>query len=252
MNKINSKKLISFIEDNKLNSLNTLTSELIESGEMETRHSTPETEVELALWDLESKKKVGLKNFKGLKLASRPKNERLKALKDIKVFMQYIGFAGEHAVISGLMFRGVNAMKSFIDEGFDVTAMNEKKLFLIQVKTAFLNKNNIYSFNISANNGAVTYKGKFEAIYIFVLTLDGQKTDFIVLPQSEINKQIKEGNIWYIKSTNRYRAKFYLRKKKVYLGNMKNDVSSFFNNWELFENNKPTKSSRSNKSTTRV
>lgn len=173
--------------------------------------------------------------FWGVELANRPKNEKLDTLKDIKVFMQYIGFAGEHAVISNLMFRGLNATKSFIDEGADLIAMNEKRLFLVQVKTAFLDKQKAYSFNIGTDNEAINFKGEYDSVYVFVLTEDGASVNFLIFPKKEIEKQVEAGNIWLIKSTNRYRARFYLREGKVFLGNMKNEVSSFLNCWEIFE-----------------
>ncbi|MFC1644537.1 hypothetical protein ACFL08_00745 [Patescibacteria group bacterium] len=176
-----------------------------------------------------------------LKLANRPKNKNLEKVKDIRAFMQYIGYAGEHAVISKLMFQGINAMKSYIDEGYDVVVTNNGKLFFIQVKTAFLNGDENYLYNIGIKKEAVTFHGEYTPIYIFVLTEDGSENDFIIFTKKEIDKHIKLKNIWYMKSTDMYRLKFYPREGKIFLGNMENDATNHFNNWEVFNNKKENK-----------
>ena len=42
---------------------------------------------------------------------------------------QYIGTAGEHLVVSELLFRGYNASTMSVDEGLDIVATKDNKLF---------------------------------------------------------------------------------------------------------------------------
>ena len=51
---------------------------------------------------------------------------------------EYIGRAGECAVMSELIFRGYNANRMMIDEGVDVIAVKDNIYYYIQVKTTFL------------------------------------------------------------------------------------------------------------------
>lgn len=56
-----------------------------------------------------------------------------------QISTQYVGKAGEHFVVSELLFRGYNASIMNVDEGLDIVATKEGKLYNIQVKTS--NKN---------------------------------------------------------------------------------------------------------------
>ncbi|MBT4277174.1 hypothetical protein HOD96_00280 [Candidatus Falkowbacteria bacterium] len=66
-----------------------------------------------------------------------------------------------------------------------------------------------------------------------MITLIGLPYNFLIMSFSEIKKQAKANNIYYHKSTNRYRANVYLRDEKVSLGDLKNNVTKFLNKWEL-------------------
>jgi|GEM_PF-1771297 hypothetical protein len=224
----------------KVGDISELTKKLIEDGDLETVHPQPEEEVELTLLILADKGKVSIDDISGLKFANRPKSERLQIFKEIKSYMQYIGFGGEHAVISQLMFRGVNATKSFIDEGYDIIATGKKKMFFVQVKTSFLNEKNNYLFNIDIKKESVNFKGKYTPVYIFVMTKGGQDSSFIIFTQDYIAKQIELKNIWHIKGADNYRMKIYFRDKKFYLGKMENDVSDFVDNWSVFDKSHTT------------
>lgn len=172
-------------------------------------------------------------------LAKRPTSEKLKLLKDVKDFMQYIGYAGEFRVMSELLIRGVNALNGRVDEGFDITAIKDDEIFLVQVKTAFLNRENCYSFNISAGSEA-QYKGAHKTAYVFVLISGAgensgeDRTDFLVLSGEELERQKKAGNVWFIESTKRYRMKIYLRDGRASVGKQENDMSRYLNSWSFF------------------
>lgn len=57
---------------------------------------------------------------------------------------QYIGTAGECAVMSELMFRGYNANRMMIDEGVDIVATKDNLYYYIQVKTVALKEGRVY------------------------------------------------------------------------------------------------------------
>lgn len=57
----------------------------------------------------------------------------------------YIGKAGECAVLSELMFRGYNANVMLIDEGIDIIAEKDNVYYYIQVKTAYIQNARIYT-----------------------------------------------------------------------------------------------------------
>jgi hypothetical protein len=168
-------------------------------------------------------------------LANRPEQERLELLKNLTNFMQYIGYAGEYRVMSELMIRGVDAMNGRVDDGFDLTAMRGDEIFLVQVKSAFLGKDGLYSFNIAGDNGAAKYSGVHSAFFVFVLVGGaGESMDFFVLPQAEFEKELKAGNVWYVESTKRYKVKIYLRAGKASFGKLDNDCTELLNNWSPF------------------
>jgi hypothetical protein len=56
----------------------------------------------------------------------------------------YIGKAGECAVISELMFRGYNANTMLLDEGIDIIATKDNIYYYIQVKTTYIKDGRLY------------------------------------------------------------------------------------------------------------
>ena len=174
-----------------------------------------------------------------IRLANQPKDKRLKVFHKMKSFAHYIGFAGERLVMAELLLRGVNVAKPLVDDGADILAVREGAVFSIQVKTAFRNiGKNRWMFNVGSLQKSPSIpllkKGEGEIVYVFVLIEDaGEPYNFLIMPFSEVKKQAKANNIYYHKSTGRYRANVYLRDEKVSLGNLKNDVTEFLNAWEL-------------------
>jgi Holliday junction resolvase len=142
---------------------------------------------------------------------------------------QYIGSAGEHRVVSELLFRGYNASTMSVDEGLDIVATKDNKLFNIQVKTANENKFNKYVYDIRK----ISFE-KFDAgntFYIFILR--GKETNFLILPSMEIEKNIQQKNILVVGHGKRYRVNLSIKDGKSYLGNLNNDATFFLNNWSL-------------------
>lgn len=57
---------------------------------------------------------------------------------------EYIGRAGECAVMSELMFRGYNANRMMIDEGIDIVAVKNNMYYYVQVKTVSVKNGKVY------------------------------------------------------------------------------------------------------------
>ena len=141
---------------------------------------------------------------------------------------RFIGKAGEHLVVSKLLFQEFNANVMSVDEGIDIVATRKDRLYNIQVKTAnekyekYVDDINISSYQ--KHNSSNTF-------YIFVLR--GKEENFLILPYVEVQKNIDQKNIRVIDHGKRYRVNFTLRDGNIYLGNLKNDATYFKNNWGL-------------------
>jgi len=148
-----------------------------------------------------------------------------------KISTQYVGKAGEHLVVSELLFRGYNASVMSVDEGLDIVATKDARLFNAQVKTSNENKFNYYVFDIRISS--FEKHNRNNTFYIFVLK--GNDTNFLVLPYFEIQKNIDQKNILVVNKNTRYRVNIRIRENKLYLGNKENDMSYFMNNWDLIK-----------------
>lgn len=56
----------------------------------------------------------------------------------------YIGRAGECAVMSELLFHGYNANRMMVDDGVDIIAVKDNVYFYVQVKTTNIKNGNVY------------------------------------------------------------------------------------------------------------
>lgn len=101
-----------------------------------------------------------------------------------QVSAAFLGKAGEHAVMSELLFWGFNASLMAVDEGIDVVASKDNRYFHIQVKTSSPSETGRYTFTIrnesfEANDSAQTF-------YIFVMRRKGGGNDYAVIPSSHL------------------------------------------------------------------
>lgn len=148
-----------------------------------------------------------------------------------QISTQYVGKAGEHLVVSELLFKGYNASIMSVDEGLDIVATKEEHLYNIQVKTSTENKFNQYISDIRISS--FEKHNRSNTYYIFVLK--GKQTNFLILPYYEIQKNVDQENILVINKNTRYRVNIKIRDGKLYVGNKTNDASYYMNNWELIK-----------------
>jgi hypothetical protein len=141
----------------------------------------------------------------------------------------YVGKAGEHAVMSELLFWGFNVSLMAVDEGIDVIATKANKYFHIQVKTTGgRNAQGAFSFGIDRrkferNNSAHTF-------YILVMR-DVSVTRFVVLPSNEISRLLAAGKIT---GANSFSLKISFEPAtKKYLLNGYEDVQPWINGFQF-------------------
>lgn len=105
----------------------------------------------------------------------------------------YTGKAGEHAVLSELLFNEFNASLMSVDEGIDIVASKEKKFFYIQVKTANNRRGSFYASILNSQFFRFINDNPF---YIFVLRYfhnDKVRSGFIILRSSDLERFIETG-----------------------------------------------------------
>jgi hypothetical protein len=100
-----------------------------------------------------------------------------------EVSTNFMGKAGEHAVMSELLFWGYNASLMSVDEGIDIVASKDNKYFHVQVKASTERSSGVFGFQVKRkafdlNNLAQTY-------YIFVMRRN-LTCYFAVLPSSHL------------------------------------------------------------------
>jgi Holliday junction resolvase len=237
---------IKILKDAKEDSLHyeEITKRALDQNLIETSGATPEATMNAQLAvDIKNKKdNSAFKRVKPGYFTLNPnyheeekkeeKEEQIKQEEEKEtISTQYTGKAGEHLVVSELLFRGYNASIMGVDEGIDIVAVKNERLYNIQVKTANENKFNSYVFDIRISS--LEKNNSNNTFYVFVLK--GKEMHFLVLPLFEIEKNINQKNILVINKETRYRVNIKIRDGKLYLGNKENDMSYFMNNWNLIK-----------------
>jgi hypothetical protein len=101
------------------------------------------------------------------------------------VSSNFIGKAGEHAVMAELLYRGFNSSLMAVDEGVDIVASKNNQYFHIQVKTSALGANGKYVFFIKNSSFEANNGGK--VFYILVMRNPDGATKFAVIPSVQLS-----------------------------------------------------------------
>jgi len=145
----------------------------------------------------------------------------------------YIGKAGEHAVLSELLFRGYNAALMSVDVGVDIVATKDNETFNIQIKTRNISKkHDAFHFNLRIASFERHNAGR--TFYVFILR-ENSKLDYLILPLHQVEKSIEEEFIHIVGNGKLYRITIKKRDGKVYLGRRENDVSYYVNHWDIIK-----------------
>jgi hypothetical protein len=119
-----------------------------------------------------------------------------------------------------------------VDEGLDIVATKEGKLFNIQVKTSNENRFNRYVSDIRATS--FEKHNTSNTFYIFILR-GKNDTRFLIFPYNEMQKFLDQKTILSVNKKTRYRVNISLRDGKIYLGNQNNEVSYYLSKWNLIK-----------------
>lgn len=150
----------------------------------------------------------------------------------VKIEGGYTGKAGENLVCAELLFRGFNASIMSVDVGMDIIATKDNELFSIQVKTANLNRFEMYVFDVRK----VSFERHNSGNIYYIFVLHGENEDnFLILPFSEMEKKVHEKAILEVGHGKRYRVNIKFREGTVYLGNKAHDMNYYLNNWSLIK-----------------
>ncbi len=143
----------------------------------------------------------------------------------------YIGKAGEHSVLSELLFRGYNSALMSVDVGIDILATKDNQTFNIQVKTRNISQTHqAFFFNLRIASFERHNAGK--TFYIFVLR-EKTKLDYLILPFEQLEKSIEQEFVHVVGKGKLYRITLKRRNNKVYLGRKENDMTYYLNRWEI-------------------
>ena len=178
-----------------------------------------------------------LSNFKKVEIEeeSRPDRivEELELEEQKEIEGGYIGKAGEHAVLSELLFRGYNAALMSVDVGVDIVATKDNETFNIQIKTRNISKkHDAFHFNLRIASFERHNAGR--TFYVFILR-ENSKLDYLILPLHQVEKSIDEEFIHVVGKGKLYRITIKKRDGKVYLGRQENDVSYYLNHWDIIK-----------------
>lgn len=150
--------------------------------------------------------------YKNKKYQKR-KNKRPITGEDLNLPTQYIGTAGECAVMSELMFRGYNANRMMIDEGIDIVATKDNLYYYIQVKTVALKDGRVYC---QIPRYRFDQYVSSQIRYIIVARTDNKNIYFMFDPK-EIDKGIYGKYVNATEETVYIKIKFHPRSGAPYL-----------------------------------
>lgn len=220
----------------------------LKRGLLETAGKTPENTMNAQLvMDINSKgalsrfKKAGPSIFavndKQVEIDEESKKDRivdeLEHEEEKEVEGGYIGKAGEHSVLSELLFRGYNAALMAVDIGVDILATKGSETFHIQVKTRNISKrHDAFHFNLRIVSFERHNAGK--TFYIFVLR-ENSELAYLILPLHEVEKAIEQEFVHVVGKGKLYRITITRRDDKIYLGRRDNEVSYYLNRWEIIK-----------------
>lgn len=145
----------------------------------------------------------------------------------------YIGKAGEFLVLSELLFREFNASLISVDEGIDILATKNGRMYYLQVKTS--NENVFNRYVTSVRKKSFEKHDYNNTFYIFVLR--GEKTNFLIFSYADIKKFVSQK---YISVSGKADKKYFslsifIKEGIPYVGKQTNDVSYHLNNWDIIK-----------------
>ncbi len=154
----------------------------------------------------------------------------IKRIEMPSVTTDFLGKAGEHAVMGELLFWGYNVSMMTVDQGIDLVASKDNKYYHIQVKTTCpAEGSETFSFQVKqksfeANHGSLMW-------YVFVMR-KGSYCEYAVLPSTHLHNLRSLG---VIAGQNLSIQITSMDKGKRFVMNGKDDISLFINNFGIIK-----------------
>lgn len=105
----------------------------------------------------------------------------------------YMGRFGEFAVISELLYWGMNVSQMIVDRGIDLVAEKNNKYFYLQVKATLENDN---TWRYAIRRASFDLNHSYMLYYVFVLRSAKEiKNTFVIIPSTHIDALIKNGSL---------------------------------------------------------
>ena len=150
------------------------------------------------------------------------------ASQERRLYSQQIGYAGEYATASELLFRGITTEVNNIDAGIDLVCWLKGRTKQIQVKTRNENpeRPNLFIYDIRKSSFSIP------DYFIFVARRLDNRNYFVILPRSLIHRFADTGVVSQPRS-GYYRVTLRYGNNKVWIRNKKNDITPYLNNWVI-------------------
>lgn len=103
-----------------------------------------------------------------------------------------VGKAGEYLVLSELLFRGYEANIMSVDDGIDIVASKDNKLYFVQVKTTYMDNKKV---NVSIPVETFDRVKMHDVTYFIVVREGYGNARILMFHQSEIASQASNGYI---------------------------------------------------------
>lgn len=115
----------------------------------------------------------------------------------------FTGRAGQLAVLSELLIRGVNVAIPEVDEGEDTLAFvrDDVGIDRIQVKTAVavsLKTAGNYSARVSVPLAHLDDRDRIDLFYVFAVRLEDAWSDFVILSRRELVRQQRKARVGHV------------------------------------------------------
>ncbi len=140
----------------------------------------------------------------------------------------FTGSAGEHSVLSELLFRGYNAAIMTVDEGLDLVASKDNRYFHIQVKTS---SESVSGFSFTIKRHIFDANDSSKTFYVFLCRRymnSHFQNDFVIMPSSAIVNLINTG---VVSNKSSLSMRVNIQDGKFILNNNE-DVSHYVNKFE--------------------
>lgn len=151
----------------------------------------------------------------------------------------YLGKAGECAVMSELLFREYNVNNMMVDEGIDLVASKNNIFYYIQVKTTNVDVKNRFYFKINQDNFNAFIGTQIRYILVARCKLKNEERNIFFKFGNDDILRLSRNNVIPApangSSTLSLKIEYDIRTDKVYMydGKYREDVSFYMNNFNL-------------------